>query len=216
MLAPMSGTVIVTGASRGIGRAIADSVGAQGRRVVNLDRAAPERMGAEEIHLTVDLVDAEATNEALVRARAYGPITGLVNNAAASLPQRIEEVGLAEFEETMGVNLRAAMQCTQAVLGSMKETGWGQIVSISSRATLGRERRTANAVAPGPIDTELFRLTNPTEAAEALIRSTPTGRLGTPDDIARAVSFFLDHANGFVTGQVLYVCGGLSVGRAAI
>lgn len=77
---------------------------------------------------------------------------------------------------------------------------------------------TVNAVGPGPIRTELFDRANPAGAArtKAIVESVPVGRLGTPDDVAHAAAYFLDAQSGFVTGQVLYVCGGMTVGVAPI
>jgi 3-oxoacyl-[acyl-carrier protein] reductase len=75
---------------------------------------------------------------------------------------------------------------------------------------------TVNAVGPGPIDTDMLRAVQPVGSPEreAYIKTIPVGRVGAPDDIANAVSFFLDRRSGFVTGQVLFVCGGLTVGKA--
>ncbi|MFO7073998.1 SDR family oxidoreductase, partial [Pseudomonas aeruginosa] len=83
---------------------------------------------------------------------------------------------------------------------------------------LGRHGITANAIGPGPIRTELFERANPPDSprTQAIIDSVPVKRLGMPDDIAQAASFFLDQRAGFVTGQVLYVCGGMTVGVAAV
>jgi NAD(P)-dependent dehydrogenase (short-subunit alcohol dehydrogenase family) len=124
----------------------------------------------------------------------------------------------------------------------MKAARFGRIVSISSRAALGKELRTVysatkaalhgmtktwalelgahgitvNAVGPGPIDTELFRRVNPADSprTKAIIEGIPVKRLGTPEDIAHAVASLLDERAGFITGQVLYVCGGMTVGNA--
>ena len=140
----------------------------------------------------------------------------------------------------MSLNSRTALQCVQAVLPAMRKRRYGRIVSITSRAVLGKELRTAysaskgalaamtrtwalelasegitvNSVAPGPILTEAFTRNNPpdSERTRAIIDGVPVGRLGTAEDVANAVSFFLDENSGFVTGQTLYVCGGLTVG----
>jgi NAD(P)-dependent dehydrogenase (short-subunit alcohol dehydrogenase family) len=76
---------------------------------------------------------------------------------------------------------------------------------------------TVNAIAPGPIDTDMYRDMNPPGGpVDTRIREgIPVGRLGTTADIANAASFFLDERSGFVTGQVLFVCGGMSIGRSA-
>jgi NAD(P)-dependent dehydrogenase (short-subunit alcohol dehydrogenase family) len=83
---------------------------------------------------------------------------------------------------------------------------------------LGRDGITVNAVAPGPIATDLFMKSNPqgAPATQKIIDSIVVGRLGTPEDVARSVMFFLDQANSFITGQVLYVCGGTTLGVAPV
>ena len=135
-------------------------------------------------------------------------------------------------------------QCMQALLPSMTAGGFGRIVNMSSRAALGKELRTAyaatkagligmtrvwalelgrhgitvNAIGPGPIRTELFDRANPPDSprTRAIVESVPVKRVGTPEDVAQAVSFFLDRRSGFVTGQTLYVCGGMTVGVAGV
>ena len=81
-----------------------------------------------------------------------------------------------------------------------------------------RDGITVNAVAPGPIATELLDTHNPPAApsTRAIIEQIPIGRIGQADEVAAAIAFFLDEAAGFITGQTLYVCGGLSVGRAVL
>lgn len=117
-----------------------------------------------------------------------------------------------------------------------------RVVNIASRAALGKERRsvyaatkagligmakvwalelgghgiTANSIGPGPIRTELFERANPpgSRATQAILDALPVGRMGEPEDIANAAAFLLDARSGFVTGQTLYVCGGMTVGAA--
>jgi NAD(P)-dependent dehydrogenase (short-subunit alcohol dehydrogenase family) len=143
----------------------------------------------------------------------------------------------------MALNARAALQCLQAVLPAMRAQRFGRVVSISSRVTLGKLKRTAyaaskgainamtrtwalelaadgitvNAVSPGTIATSAFFANNPPgdPQTQAIFAAIPAGRAGTPEDVAHAVSFFLDRRSSFVTGQVLQVCGGLTVGLAA-
>ena len=83
---------------------------------------------------------------------------------------------------------------------------------------LGRDGITVNAIGPGPIANELFRQSNPDGAPQTqrILNSIAVGRMGTPDDVARAALFFLSPDNGFVTGQVLYVCGGTTLGVAPV
>ncbi|WP_270260412.1 SDR family NAD(P)-dependent oxidoreductase [Kocuria marina] len=229
--------VLITGGSHGIGAAIVARCREDGYEPVILDRE-----GDQAIHC--DLADPDSTAAALDRAIASGPITRLVNNVGAVFPHSVEDQTLQEFDAAVALNLRSALQCTQALLPGMRNAGFGRIVSMSSRAALGKEHRaayaatkagligltrvlaleegehgvTANAVGPGPIATDLFRNANPTDSpkTQAIIDTVPVQRMGTPDDVAHAVSYLLDARCGFVTGQTLYVCGGLTVGRADV
>ena len=230
--------LLVTGGASGIGRSVAEDGLARGWDVVVLDKdEAP--VGRSVV---ADLSDVQATEEALRFALADGAITRLVNNVGAVFPASLEEQSLQDVDRAHALNLRCAVQCAQAALPGMKSAGFGRIVNMASRAALGKELRTAyaaskagligltrvwalelgghgvtvNAVGPGPIATELFLRANPPDAPQtaAITGSIPVGRLGSPADVAHAVGFFLDERAGFVTGQVLYVCGGMTVGIA--
>lgn len=239
----MNGTAIVTGASNGIGWATAERLADQGLVVINLDIAAPKQE-SRAIHHRVDLSDSEATAAVLSEVTARHSVTRLVNNAGHATAAALEDTTFDDLRKTVEINLRATIQCTQAVLPAMKAAGFGRIVNISSRTALGKALRTAyaatkgglismtrgwalelaphgitvNAVAPGPIATELFDAVNPPDSprTEKIIQDIPVKRIGRPEDIANAVSFFLSDASGYVTGQTLYVCGGLSVGAAPV
>jgi NAD(P)-dependent dehydrogenase (short-subunit alcohol dehydrogenase family) len=228
--------VLITGGASGIGAAIADRCRADGYDVVVLDRRGDG--------IIVDLADPDATAEALDHALEAGPITRLVNNVGVVFAASAETQSLDELGRAWMVNVASALQCTQRLLPGMQRAGFGRIVSISSRAALGKELRsayastksaligltrvwaleqgafgiTANAVAPGPIETELFREANPVGSprTQAIVDHIPVGRMGTPEDVANAASFLLDSRAGFVTGQTLYVCGGVSVGRLTL
>lgn len=235
-------TAIVTGASRGIGRAIAARLLQDGWSVVNLD-IAPPASGSDlgDRWVEADLGDPNATRAALEGVLREGPVTGLVNNAAIGSMSALEETSLEEFDASVAVNMRAPMLCAQAVLPGMRAAGFGRIVNVSSRAHLGKSLRTAyagtkgavvsmtrvwalemaphgisvNAIAPGPVRTELFEQVNPADSPRTrqIIDAIPVGRLGEPEDVANAVGFFFDDRSGFVTGQVLYVCGGVTLAR---
>jgi 3-oxoacyl-[acyl-carrier protein] reductase len=236
----MTDRLLVTGGARGIGRAIAELGVARGWDVVVIDRD-PAPVGRA---LAADLSDPAATEAALIDALADGPVTRVVNNVGAVFPASLEDQTLAQVDAAFSLNLRCAIQCTQALLPGMKEARFGRIVNMASRAALGKELRTAyaatkagligvtrvwalelgahgitvNALGPGPIATELFERANPAGAprTQAIIESVPVRRIGTPEDVAHAAGFFLDERSGFITGQVLYVCGGLTVGSAPL
>jgi NAD(P)-dependent dehydrogenase (short-subunit alcohol dehydrogenase family) len=238
----MADTVLVTAASRGIGRGIATRLAQDGYALVTLDRDPPAALLPNEICINVDLADASATAQALAEAVARHAPTRLVNNAGTVRPAALEDTTIADLEAVVSLNLRCAIQCAQALLPAMKAARFGRIVNISSRAALGKELRTAyaatkagvqgmtktwalelgahgitvNAIGPGPIATELFHRVNPADSPKtrAIIEGVPVQRLGTPEDIAHAAAYFLDARAGFVTGQVLYVCGGMTVGLA--
>ncbi|NJD87385.1 MAG: SDR family oxidoreductase [Betaproteobacteria bacterium] len=238
----MTHRVLVTGASAGIGRACAARLAQDGYDVVNIDLKAPAQALARETFVAADLSDEAATAKALAEALAAGPITRLVNNVGTVRPGSLEEATSADLAAVVSLNLRCSIQCVQALLPGMKSARFGRIVGISSRAALGKELRTvyaatkagiegmtrvwalelgahgitANAVGPGPIGTELFHRVNPADSprTKAIIEGIPVKRLGTPEDVAHAVASLLDERAGFITGQVLYVCGGMTVGNA--
>ncbi|WP_120004064.1 SDR family NAD(P)-dependent oxidoreductase [Nesterenkonia muleiensis] len=227
------GRVLITGGANGIGAAIAERCSGDGYQPVVLDRE-----GHNAIHC--DLADPSSTIQALETALEDGPITRLVNNVGAVFPNALSDQSVEEFEAAFALNLRSAFICAQTLLPHMREAGFGRIVSMSSRASLGKKLRTAysatkaglqgmtrtwaleegshgitaNAVAPGPIATDLFAQANPADAAatHAIINNVPVQRIGTPEDVAHAVSYLLDERSGFFTGQTLYVCGGVTVG----
>lgn len=237
-------TTVVTGASAGIGRAVAQALLAQGTRVVNVDMNAPDWSHPLLTSYRANLTRKDETRAIAAEIAAAHRITGLVNNAGATRPGTIDTASMAQLDDVVGLHLCAPMLFIQAVLPSLRANGYGRIVNMSSRAALGKPERivysatkagmigmtrtlamelgrygiTVNAVGPGPIATELFRQSNPEGALQTkrILRSIAVGRMGTPEDVARAVLFFLSPDNGFVTGQILYVCGGTTLGVAPI
>ena len=235
-------TALVTGASRGIGRAIAARLLADGWAVINFDNAPPDvEPDLGDRWVEVDLDSVEATKTALRDVLLDSSVSALVNNAAIGRMSALDDTSVKDFDESVAVNMRAPMLCAQAVIPGMKARGFGRIVNIASRAHLGKELRTSyaatkgamvsmtkvwalelaphgvsvNAIAPGPIRTALFERANPPDnpRTRQIIDAIPVGRLGEPEDVANTVSFFLDKRAGFVTGQVLYVCGGITLAR---
>lgn len=236
-------TTLVTGASKGIGLAIAERLAATGDTLVGIARSEPDRP-FPGTYYSVDLEDTAAAQAALQEIASTHTIDNLVNNAGYSIPQPLGEIDLDDFDKQVAVNLRGALICTQACLPAMRAAGRGRIVNISSRSVLGKEDRTGyagakaaligftrvwalelaadgitvNAIAPGPIETDLFLRHHPvgSDAYNNIAHAVPVQRMGKPEDIAAATQFLVSDDASFVTGQVLYVCGGLTLGAAPI
>ena len=235
-------TALVTGGSRGIGRAIVARLVEDGYEVVNFSRGAPEALLPGETFRSVDLGDAAATVAAARELAAERPVLNLVNNAGMIQVARLEDVTQEQLARTLALNMTAPLLLMQALLPGMRAARYGRVVNIGSRAGLGKGGRTAygaskaglagmtrtwalelaadgvtvNTVAPGPVATELFNESNPPGAPQtvALEAPSPMGRVGQPQEVAHAVAMLLDPRAGYITGQLLYVCGGVSVGLA--
>ena len=234
---------VVSGGSGGIGREIVRRLIVDGNRVLNLDRVAPDAEFEGETHLGCDLENQQQLFAAAAgMAQEFAPRV-LVNNAAWALPEAFEDTGVETLERTLAVNVTAAHILARALVPPMANLGFGRIVNISSVAAQGKRLRTAysaskaaiegftktlalelgasgitvNAIRPGPIDTAAFRAANPpgSDARLRIEANLAVGRVGRPADIANAVSFFASEASSFVTGQVLSVCGGRSVGAGS-
>ena len=233
-------TVLVTGASRGIGHAIATDCKAKGMEVIGLSSKDPG--GLDWPHYPVDLASPGAGGELAEIIGKHRPAR-FVGNAGLLISGRLEDVASEDFQRLMQVNLFSLMQTAQLMMPVFEEENFGRIVLIGSRAAMGKESRaiygpskgavaslgrtlalelarwqvTVNTVAPGPIQTELFNQGQPpgTPVRKKIEASVPLGRVGEPAEIAAATSFFLSDEAGYVTGQVLNVCGGMSVGFVA-
>ena len=241
----MKKVALVTGASRGIGRATAARLAKAGYAVgVNYDErkdkadelaAELAAAGCEAIAVQADVADRAAV-DAMVRrvTEAFGPITLLVNNAGVAGQALFQDVTDELWNRYFAVNLNGMRHTIQAVLPSMIHEKTGCIVNISSiwgqhgascevtysctkHAIIGLTRSLAmelapsgirvNCVAPGVIDTDMVQVLGK-DTLRDLAAQTPLGRLGTPEDIAAAVTFLASGEASFITGQVLTADGG--------
>jgi 3-oxoacyl-[acyl-carrier protein] reductase len=231
---------VVTGGAQNIGRAIADRLRDDGYRVVVLDVVEPEAESFRADARRVDLSDRAAAEKVFAEIASQYPVRVLVNNVGIVAPASFDDVDVDDFDRIMHLNARTAILAAKAFVPTMRRLGGGRIVMNTSRVTLGKVHRTlysaskgalqsmartwalelagdgitVNCVAPGPIATTAFWRNNPPDSdyTRNLVASIPLKRMGTPEDVANAVSFFCSDGASFVTGQTLFVCGGVTVG----
>jgi NAD(P)-dependent dehydrogenase (short-subunit alcohol dehydrogenase family) len=235
---------IVTGGSNGIGAAICQSLLGGSYRVISLDREPLKRPTPNLTGVQVDLANPAETRRVAGEVARQFAATTIIHNAGAVLEKPLEEVSLDDLHTLTNLHLAAPLALVQANLATMKAQRFGRIVLVASRAVLGLSNRTAyastkagllamartwalelgsfgitaNVVAPGPIaGTRVFHDIIPVDSPKipAIVQSIPVKRLGSPEDVARAVVFFASPEAAFITGQTLYVCGGTSVGSVA-
>jgi len=234
----------VTGGSAGIGKSICEHFLADGYEVVSLDRRPGDIRHPNFHSIEVDLADRLASRQAAQEMASRFEVTTVVHNAGVIRAALLPEVKLEDLDVLVNLHLGCAIQLVQSALKHMRAQGFGRVVLLSSRAALGLSSRTSysatkagmigmartwalelapmgvtvNVVAPGPIRTDMFYdvVEQGSEKERQLAASIPVKRLGESADVARAVSFFVSPQNSFVTGQVLYVCGGTSIGSLSL
>ena len=227
---------LVTGASRGIGHAIAEQLAKDGAKVIGTSTSEEGARKVPGIGKVLDVRDASAT-DALLEAiqKEHGDIAVLVNNAGITRDNLALRMKDADFDEVIDTNLRAVFRLSRAVMRGMMKARWGRIINITSvvgasgnpgqanyaaakaavvgmtkslARELGSRNITVNCVAPGFIDTDMTRALSD-EQKKALLGQIPLGRLGTPQDVAAAVAYLASPAGAYVTGAVLHVNGGM-------
>lgn len=196
--------------------------------------------GGTALAVAVDVTDEQSVAAATAQVTAeLGPVTILVNNAGITRDNLLYKMAVDDWDAVMAVHLRGAFLMARATQASMVAAGWGRIVNLSSVSALGNRGQanysaakagiqgltrtlalelgrfgvTANAVAPGFVDTEMTRATakrlglTPEEFADSVLPQIAVRRVGQPEDIAAVVAFFVGEDAGFVTGQTIYASG---------
>jgi NAD(P)-dependent dehydrogenase (short-subunit alcohol dehydrogenase family) len=232
-------TVLVSGGSRGIGLACARAFATAGHRVAVTSSSTPVD-DPDLLAVKCDVTDPEQVETAVAQVEAeLGPVAVLVANAGITRDGLLVRMSEDDFGDVLATNLTATWRLCKRVLPQMMRARWGRIVVVSSVAAyagapgqanyaaskaglLGLSRSiareyggrgiTANAVTPGPIDTDMFAAT-PDDARAALVAQIPAGRVGTPDEVAAAVTFLASDAAAYVNGVVLPVDGGFAMGH---
>jgi NAD(P)-dependent dehydrogenase (short-subunit alcohol dehydrogenase family) len=214
-------TALITGASRGIGAAIAARLQGEGIRVLS------------PLSKALDLLSSVSIDRYL--STLTQPIDILVNNAGINRLGSIDEISSTDFEDVIQINLLGHFRLTQGLVKGMKARRYGRIVNISSIWSLvSRERRMAysatkaaingltraqalelapynilvNALAPGYVNTDLTKKNNTSAELEAIATQIPLGRLAEPSEIAECVAFLCSPKNSYITGQVIAIDGG--------
>lgn len=244
----MNQTAVVTGGSRGIGRAICLELARGGANVVlcyaGNDAAAEEtvaacqNLGAKALAIRCDVADPTQVQTLMDTAvQTFGGIQILVNNAGITRDNLLLRMSEEDFDAVIDTNLKGAFLCMKAAARTMMRQRYGRIVNISSvvglRGNTGQLNYaaskagiigltksmakelasrgiTANAVAPGFIETDMTAVLHET-ARNALLSSIPAAHLGKPEDVAKAVVFLAGEDASYITGQVLAVDGGMAM-----
>jgi 3-oxoacyl-[acyl-carrier protein] reductase len=232
-------TALVTGASRGIGRAIAAELASAGAAVVLGYRSGKDEAEALASDIGARAVEADVSSpvDAARLVEEAGDVDILVNNAGLTRDGLLARMSDEDWRIVLDTNLSSVFYTCRAVCRPMMKKRAGSIVNISSivgvhgnwgqtnyaaskagiigftkslARELGSRNVRANVVAPGYVKTQLTDVL-PEEATQAMLRNTPLGRLGEPADVAGAVRFLCSDEAAFITGEVLLVDGGLGM-----
>ena len=244
----MGRVALVTGASRGIGRAIAEHLAGAGDRVVVNYHSSPDAAdevvaavaagGGEAAAVGADVGDTDAVAAMFREVQdAWGPVEVLVNNAGITRDNLLLRMSPADWDAVLTTNLRSAYLCTRTALRGMLKARWGRIVSVTSVSGIsgnpgqanyaaakagligltksvarevGSRGITANAVAPGFIETDMTAGLSD-DVRDAVAGSIALGRFGAPREIASVVGYLASDAASYITGQVIVVDGGLAI-----
>ncbi len=238
---------LITGAGQGIGRACAEVFASRGADLVLFDRNSETlgeltgdlcKKGREVTSVMLDLTDLDSLRSEVEKISSTGVIDILVNNAGFDRPGTTARVSSKGFEEVLGIHLTVPLLLMQLLLPSMRTSGWGRIINVSSIYGLvgakgevaystakagvigltksvareaGRDGVTVNAVLPGLVRTPTIEEFMAAQYKEAIIADTPLGRIAEPEEVARVIAFLASDDASFITGAALPVSGGWGI-----
>ena len=237
-------TMVITGGNRGIGEDITHRFLDAGYKVINISRQEPTFSHENMETFIADLADRDTTQEIANQIAENNEVTSFIHNAGVIRPDLLDDVKLEDLDYLTQLHIGSAITLSQSFLPAMRKNHFGRIVLISSRGVLGLVTRTnyaatkagqiglvrtwalelakdgitVNAVAPGPIETDMFHELVPenSEQKSKIADSVPVKRVGNAADIGRVVEFLCEPESSFITGQTWYICGGASLGSLSL